>query len=157
MTITAAPLRLDDPSFVVDYDAIVGAAAVQLRCAGRRITTNGDQEFEDIETFCNPGGEAPGITTETIVVEVLQSVGVGGLWNQLKPLEGQLVTFALLPKRTTATGDDNPEMYGSLYVPYIPLVDAGVRKFSPFTLEFKVFGIPAYNTTATAIYDSHAA
>ena len=157
MTITAAARRLDDPSFVVDFDAVVGVAAVQLRCAGRKITTAGDQEFEDIATFCNPKGEAPGAVVDAISLEVLQSVGVGGLWNQLKPLEGQLVNFAFLWDGTVDPADDNPEMSGQLWIPFIPLVDAGPRKFSTFTLEFKILGTPIYTLAPPAIYAGHAA
>lgn len=156
MSITAAPFRLDDPSLVVDYDAVVGAAAVQLKCAGRQITHNGDQEFEDIETFCNPKGEAPGAVTESLELAVLQSIGVGGLWNQLKPIEGQLVKFAFLPKSQAAVGEDNPEMSGQLWIPFIPLVDAGVRKFTELNFDFKIFGSPTYITTGTPVYSSHA-
>ena len=157
MTITAAPFRLDSPSFVVDYDAAVGAAFVQLKCAGRNIDTRGDQDFEDTETFCTPLGEAPGAVAESIVVEVLNSLGVDGLWNQLKPLEGELVKFAYLPNGTVTSSPDNPEMSGELWVPYIPLTpSAGVRKFQTYSLEFKIFGIPTYDTTGAPVFASHS-
>lgn len=156
MTITAAGARLDDPSFVIDYDAAVGAAAVQLKCAGRRITHQADQEFEDVETFCNPRGRAVGATEHTIVVEILSSYGAGGSFNQLLPLEGELVKFAFLPAGATAVSADNPEMSGELYVPAISFVDAGVRKFSYPSLEFPINGTPLFTFAPPAVYAGHA-
>lgn len=156
MTITAAPFRLDNPSFVIDHDAAVGSAAVQLKCAGRNLSAVPDFDFEDVETFCNPKGEAPGAATWTINLEVINSYGAAGLWNQILPLAGQLVKFAFLPAGAVTIGAENPEMSGNCYVPYPTFVDAGVRKFTTYTLEFKVSGTPLFKEAAPAVYAGHA-
>ena len=137
-----APFRLDEPSF------LIGAAdppTTEMKCHGRRFNITADQSFEDIETFCNPGGEAPGITKRSINVEVFQSFAAEGLWNVLYPLEGDLVYFSFSPDGTTTGSATNPIMEGQCYVPAIPFVDAGVKKFSPFSIEFRIYGIPTYD------------
>jgi len=155
--ITAAPFRLDNPSFVIDHDLAGGSAsAVQLKCAGRRIAVTPDVDFEDVETWCNPKGEAPGAATWAIELEVLNSYGAAGLWNQLLPLAGVLVKFSLLPAGAVAVSATNPEMSGDCWVPYPTFVDAGVRKFTTYTLEFKVYGTPLFKDATPAVYSGHA-
>src|SRR5687767_4328171 len=116
----AAPVRLDTPSFKI---GTADPPTTELRGNGRRISLVTTQEYEDIETFDNPGGEAPGLTRTTITLEVLQSFGADGLWNVLKPLEGQLVYFSFSPNGTTTAGATNPIATGQCYVPAISFVD----------------------------------
>lgn len=141
----AAPFRLDGPSFLI---GATDPPTIELAGNGRRVTIVPAQEFEDVETFSNPGGEAPGLIRNTISLEVLQSFGADGLWNVLKPLEGTLVYFQFLLDGDSPEGVGNPMMTGQCYVPAVPFIDAGVRKFSTFTLEFKVSGVPVFDTTA---------
>jgi hypothetical protein len=157
-TISAAPHRLVLPSFVLDIgDTPVGLAGpVQLHCGMFTANVGGTQAFEDIETFCQPGALAPGTTEEMIIVDMRQSFGgtpAFGAWNLLKPLEGELVEFAFLPDSSETSSASNPEVSGSLWVPFIPFVNAGVKKFTNFNLEFKIFGIPAYEMTGNPVFD----
>lgn len=142
---TPAPFRLDEPSFKI---GTTSTPDTELSGSGRRVTIVPSQEFEDIETFENPGGEAPGLVRRSINLEVIQSFGAEGLWNVLAPLEGQLVYFEFDPAGTGTPGADNPVMSGQCYVPAVPFIDAGVKKFSTFTLEFRIFGEPAFDVGA---------
>lgn len=150
--ITKAPTRNTKPSFVID----LAGTELQLRGAGRRIRHNKSPNFEDVETFDNPGGEAPGTSAESFTIEILQSHGAAGAYNLLKPLEETLVTFAYQIDADAVNSVDNPELSGNVYVPPIPIIDAGVKKFSPITLEFKVDGIPVLTTDGTPVYATHA-
>lgn len=148
--------RLDSPSLVLQYDTPLNA--IQLRCAMRNFSHSGDQTFEDTETFCSPGTEAPGTTKETLEVELLWNYGTTGTYNVLKPLQDQRVTFAFLPNRTAARSVDNPELVGYLYVPFIPFLQAdGVKKYSYVPMEFKISGIPVtYYTDPGSGFTDHA-
>lgn len=155
---TAAPTRLDTPSVVLDT---TGTDPVHIVCALRLLDHTGSQEFEDIETFCNPKGEAPGAVAQSWQLEWLQSFGAAGsaaegAWNRMKPLEGKLVDFAVLLDRTQPLSETNPEMSGQVYVPFIPFISAGVRKYSTLTGEFKIYGEPVYTMTGAPVFADHA-
>lgn len=137
-----APFRLDAPSFLI---GAVDPPTTEMKCHGRRFNITADQTFEDVETFCNVGGEAPGVIKRSINIEVFASFGAEGLWNVLYPLEGTLVYFAFDLAGTGTGAVGNPIMEGQCYVPAIPFIDAGVKKFSPFSLEFRIYGTPTYN------------
>lgn len=143
----AAPFRLDGPSFKIGAE---DPPTLELSSNGRRVTILPTQEMEDVETFSNPGGQAPGLIRNTIGLEVLQSFGADGLWNILKPLEGELVYFTFTPDGDAAVSESNPMMTGQCWVPAVPYLDAGVRKFSSFTMEFGVYGIPEFVTVPVA-------
>lgn len=141
----AEPFRLDGPSFLI---GAVDPPTTELAAHGRRVTIVPTQEFEDVETFTNPGGEAPGLIRRSINLEVLQSFGADGLWNVLAPLEGELVYFEFNPGGTgEVAAVTNPIMSGQCYVPAVPFLDAGVRKFTATTMEFRIYGDVAFDTT----------
>lgn len=150
--ITASPARLDSPSFLLQHEL---ADPLQLKCAGRSIDHSTDQEFEDVETFCNPGGEAPGVVKQSFVITVLNSFGANGLYNLLSPLAGTRVSFAYLRAGSTAISEDNPEFSGFLYVPTPKIVNAGVRKFTEYDLDFKIDGaVLQADTPGAAVADT---
>lgn len=152
--ITKAPTRNDKPSFVID---ILGANPLQMRGAGRRLRHNVNQQFDDTETFDNPGGEAPSKSPKSFTMEILASHGATGSYNLLLPLVGpDPHPFAYQINADAANSVDNPEYSGLLYVPDIPIIDAGVQEFSRFSIEFKISGIPVVTTDGTPVYDSHA-
>lgn len=127
-----APFKLYKPSFQIGESG----SEIELNCAGRKVTfAPGDRQ-----TWCH--------RDESINLEVVQSFGAEGLWNQLNPLVDTEVPFVFLPVAGKAVGVDNPQAAGTLLVPdYIPFLDAGIREFSPFTLEFQVVGSIAYTTS----------
>jgi len=153
IAVTASnPTRLDAPSLVLNHSA---TDPIHLICAIRSVDHGGDQTFEDIETVCQPGAEAPGATTEALDVEVLLSHGATGVFNVMKPLQGTLVPFAYKLNGGAALGVGNQEMSGSCYVPFVPFIRAtGVKKFSYVPMSFKIVGIPIYNSV-TPVYAGH--
>lgn len=151
--ITAPVTRNTKPSFVID---ILGTDPIQLRGAGREIDHDVRPNFEDVETFDNPGGEAPGVTPEAFNVEVISSHGALGLFNLLTPFADVLTDFAYQVDADAVNSAANPEYSGQLYVPKVPIISAGVRKFSVFTLEFKISGIPVVTSSGIPVYAAHA-
>jgi hypothetical protein len=123
VAITATQRNLRRPSFVLDYDAAVGAALIETQCAIRNIGTRVNQQFVDIETMCNEGGEAPGAAPEEFVVQWLWTYGATGIYNLLKTLEFQTVTFAYVYRADDPVGPENLEFSGSLIVPKIGIHD----------------------------------
>lgn len=153
IAITKVGTRLDAPSLVLNYDK---TDPIHLICALRKADNTGDQTFEDVETFCAPGAEAPGTTKEALDVEVLWSYGATGSYNVLKPLQDTLVKFAFLINGGVAVSATNPELSGDCYVPFIPFVRAdGVKKYMYVPLSFKFNGIPVSTFVAPAVYAGH--
>jgi len=146
------PTRLDDPSFILNHDS---ADPIQIRCLAKNIEHSKEQEFEDVETFCNHGGESPGTVKQSIELEVFISHGTNGLFNVLLPLEGQVVPFAYLNSGGNPVGPDNMEMSGDLYIPAVSFINAGVRKYSEQTLSFKIRGGVVFNDT-TPVSSDHS-
>ena len=143
-----APFRLSGPSLKIGTSGTPGTASTELACHGRRITIVPSQQFEDVETFCNPGGEAPSVDQQSIVMEVLQSFGASGLWNLLAPLKGLEVAFEFNPGGSSAAAAaTNPIMEGNLWVPAVPFIDAAPERFSIFSIEFKLSGEPTFQIT----------
>lgn len=153
VTLTEAPLRLDRPSFVLDYDAAVGAAGIQLNCWMRNIEPSVDQDDLDIETFCNPGGQQPGKTTRGWDIELFMTPELHGL---LSPLESKLVTFATLRDHGATVDASNPEFSGQLWVPALPdPIQGGVGSIDPVTLTFPEYGDRVKATTDVAKATTH--
>jgi hypothetical protein len=153
VTLTEVGFRLDLPSLVLNT---LGTDPLKMRCALRKIDHTGDETFEDTETFCTPGGEAPGATKEALDVELLWSYGTTGTYNNLKPLEYSLVSFAFLPTGNAAVSATNPELSGKCYIPFVPFIRAdGVKKFSYVPMTFKFSGTPVTTYTPPAVYASH--
>ncbi len=153
ITLAKVGARLDAPSFVINHSA---TDPIHLICALRKLQHTGDQTFEDVETFCSPGAEAPGATKETLSLEVLWSFGTTGAYNVLKPLEGTLVPFAFKFNGGAALSASNPEWSGDCYVPFIPIVNAdGVKKYSYVPLDFKINGAITTTYTGSAVYAGH--
>lgn len=152
IALTTVGFRLDHPSLVLNHET---TSPIHLRCAIRKAQHTGDETFEDTETFCTPGGEAPGATKEALEVEFLWSFGANGTYNVLKPLEYSLVSFAFLANGASAIATSNPELSGTVYVPFVPFIRAeGVKKYSYVPMTFKFSGIPVTNYS-TAVYAGH--
>ena len=153
IAITKVGTRLDAPSLVLRHDQ---TDPIHLICALRKADNTGDQTFEDVETYCAEGAEAPGATKQALDVEVLWSYGATGAYNVLKPFEDQLVTFAFMINGGNPVSASNPELSGQLYVPFIPFVRAdGVKKYMYVPLSFKINGTPVSTTVAPAVYAGH--
>ncbi len=156
VTVTASnPTKFDKVSFVIDYDQ---PNPLHFTCATRKLTNPVSQAFEDVETLCNPGGEAPGKVTQSLDVELLWEHSTTGAWNQLHPLEGTLHTFAVLLRGTGAVSASNPEWSGKLWIPQVPFIDGqAVNGYMKIPLSFKISGIPLRKTTGSPVYAGHTA
>ena len=131
----ATPIILNSPQ--------ISIGGIDLKCHARQVSLTPDQEFVDISTFCNPGGEAPGQASWTLSLTGLQSFdGTDGLYNQLQPLEGTNVAFEVTPDDTAAVSATNPKASGTVYVPLVPFIDAGVGEATELSMDFKVIGQP---------------
>lgn len=132
----ATPLVLNSPKIQLS------SGTVDLKCHARQLSVLPDQEFADVSTFCNPGGEAPGQVSWTLSITALQSFAADGLYNTLSPLQGTTVDFDVQPDDVAAISVTNPKISGTCYVPIVPLLDAGVGETSELDIEFKIVGSP---------------
>lgn len=156
VAVTASnPTRFNQVSFVIDYDQ---ANPLHFTCATRKLSHNVSQAFEDVETLCNPGGEAPGKVTQSLDVEMLYEHSATGSWNQLYPLAGTLHKFAILLRGTGAVSATNPEWSGSLWIPQIPIMDGqAVNGYMKVPLVFKISGLITSKVTGSPVYAGHTA
>ncbi len=126
-----APFKLRKPSFKLGDPG----SQIELNCAMKKV---GFQAGDRI-TFCH--------RDEMIVVEVENSFGAEGLWNQLQPIVDTQVAFEFLLDADAAVGVKNPKATGTVLMPdYIALIDAGIRERHTLTLEFEVIGDITYAT-----------
>lgn len=150
-TITAGAFIARYPSLIINHDgtAVDNAGAtiadgVQLNCAATTIDPQIDQEFTDIETFCNEAGEAPGKSKRTINVGIRMSYGAAGIFNLLQPYSNLRVNFAMVPNYSKAVGPDNPEMSGNLWIPEIPMSIGEVGGSPVYDMVLNLDGPPVY-------------
>lgn len=145
-TITAPPFQLVKPRIRLG-DATTG---VDIQCGANQVDASPEQDETVQETFC---GSYTFYKPEvwTITITALQSYGTGGLWNQVRPLVGTVVEFALLPDADAAVSDDNPEMSGTALVKGFPFISGPVGEASEFDLELAVQGTPDFSYGATAV------
>lgn len=101
----------------------------------------------DIETYCNPGGEAPSGVRWTGVFTVRMSYGDDSAWeffSALDPLEPQEVTIQ--PGTGTAVAADNPSASFDAYIDPIGFIpDHEVGGSGTFDLNFTVIGEPIFD------------
>lgn len=156
VAVTASnPTKFNQVSFVIDWDQ---PNPLHFTCATRKLSHTVGQDFVDVETLCNPGGEAPGKVTQSLDVEFLWEHSTTGAWNQLYPLAGTRHSFASLLRGTGAVSASNPEISGSLWIPQVPFMDGtAVNDYMKIPLTFKISGIPLVKTTGSAVYAGHTA
>ena len=129
---------MDDPSILV--------GAVQLKCLGSSASLLPTDNYVDVETFCNPGGEKPGSPTWEFKATIKQSFGADGAWNVLRALPRGSVQTVVMKPDDAAVAVGNPTATFSVYMPSIPFVDGSVGEASEYELTFKVIGEPVFAT-----------
>jgi hypothetical protein len=141
-----APFILKHPKITIG--SATPGPVIELQCFANELHTNVDQADTTVETFC---GSYTSYKPEVwdITLAALQSYGVDGLWNQLRPLVGTVQPFTVLPDGDAAVGPDNPEMSGDCLVKAFPFVDGVVGESSAFDLVLSVQGPPEWDTTGT--------
>lgn len=132
----------------VEPHVLIGT--IDVSCHLKKVTLLAEvTRRADIETYCNPGGEAPSAVRWTGVFEVRQSYGSDSAWaffSTLDPFEAQEVT--ILPGTSTTLGADNPEASFEAYIDPIGFIpDHEVGGSGTFTLTFTVVGEPDFDET----------
>ena len=125
----------------------ISIGSTDVKCHIRKISLLPDQQYVDVSTFCNPGGQAPGTATWTCTMDVVQSFDTDGAWNILHALEGTSQEFTVYPGTGTTAAVTNPEATFDAYVPAIPFLDAEVGGTTVYTLTFPVIGTPVFATS----------
>lgn len=105
------------------------------------------QEFVDVETYCNPGGEAPGKVSWRANLRVRMSYGTDSAWTFFSALVGAAAAFELRPDAATV-GTGNPEASFSAYIPALPFIpEHAIGESATFDLECRVIGEPVFANT----------
>jgi hypothetical protein len=121
---------------------------VLLQCMTNQVQAVGDQDDTKTDTFC---GSYTSYKAEvwTVTLTALASYGADGLWDQVRPLVGQVIPFVLVPDATQAISIDNPAMWGQARVKVFSFLDANVGEASDFDLVLAVQGQPSFDPPDT--------
>ena len=134
---TARPERLADPHITLT-GAGTTPTPVQLKCFAKGIHLVPEAD-DAAATFCDPLG-----FTWKLTIDVLQSVGVGGLDEALWGLGGPGTVcefdFAYYDDAITPPGVENPHWTGSARLVAWAVVDAGINETTEINLEMDVIG-----------------
>lgn len=154
VAVTASnPTKFNQVSFVIDYDQ---PNPLHFTCATRKLSHTVSQAFEDVETLCNPGGEAPGKVTQSLDVELLYEHSTTGAYNQLYTLVGTSHSFAILLRGTGAVSASNPEWSGKLWIPQVPIMDGqAINGYMKIPLVFKINGLITTKVSGSPVYAGH--
>lgn len=122
----------------------------EITCHLQMATLVPNVTWTDIETYCNPGGEAPGRTQWTGVFRVRLSYGDDGSWNFWQTLDPTTPTeVTLMPGDETTASSSNPEATFDAYVQPIAFIpEHTVGGSATFDVEYRVVGEPAYDVSA---------
>ncbi len=134
----AAPFIMRKPFITVN--------SLDLVCHARKVSLVPEDSMADVETFCNPGGEAPGSTKWMLTISALQSYGAGatpGLWDTLRPLAKTQQALVLRPD-VAIVGATNPSATLLVWVPSIPFVDSEIGQSTTMDIDFPVIGEPVF-------------
>ena len=131
----------DRPTVLVGTDDIT--------CHLQMATLVPETTWTDIETYCNPGGEAPGRVRWTGVLRVRMSYGDDGSWNFWNTLDTTTpLELTLVPSDDTAISSANPEATFDAYVtPLAFIPEHEVGGSATFDVEYRVVGEPAFDAT----------
>ena len=142
------PFILNHPRITLNAGGTT-PAPVSIECSANELHTNVSQDDTTTETFC---GTYTSYKPEVwdVTVQGVQSFGVDGLWETVRPLVGQTVAFEVLPDRDQPVSVDNPLMSGNATVKAFPFIDAAIGEASEFDLVLAVQGDPEWSTTDTA-------
>lgn len=135
---TEQPHVYVSPSIMLD--------TTELLCYGTAAKLVPEDVMANIETWCQPGAERPGLVSWTFSVRLKLSYATAGSWNLIRAMRGQLKTVVMKPA-STAVAVGNPSATFSIYVPSIPFMDAEMGGVTEFDLEAKVIGDPVFATT----------
>lgn len=131
-----SPFKLVKPSLLIG----TSPNQIELNCAGRKVALVPTDDTASA-TWCDPDGSA-----YELRLDVLQSFGAEGLWNQLHPLKNTDVAFEFLLKAGSAVSEANPKVTGTLRIPRVPFIEAGIKEFHAYTIPFEIENEPTFAT-----------
>jgi hypothetical protein len=136
------------PHFYTQPTVLIGT--VEVQCHFQMVTLIPEVTWGDVETYCNPGGEAVTRVAWRGVMRVRMSYGTDSAWeffSALDPQEPQDVT--IYPGDATTASADNPEAEFEAYIGVLPFIpDHEVGASATFDLDFRVIGEPVFSTGA---------
>jgi hypothetical protein len=120
-----------------------------ITCHLQMVTLIPDVSVADVETYCNPGGEAPGQIKWAGVLRVRMSYGDEGSWNFWQTLDPATpVEMTIMPSDDTAIASSNPEATLDAYVwPIAFIPEHEVGGSATYDVEFRAIGEPAFDAT----------
>lgn len=133
----ATPHLYVHPSVIID--------TTEVECHFQMVTLIPEVTWNSVETYCNPGGEAPGRTAWRGVMRVRMSYGTDSAWSFFSARANQIADFTIMPAEGTAPSADNPEATFEAYVGTLPFIpDHEIGASATFDLEFRVIGEPVF-------------
>ena len=138
------------PHFYTEPTVLIGTTEVQ--CHLSLVTLIPTVEFGDVETYCNPGGEAVSKVSWNGVMRVRMSYDdPDGSWNFFSGLDAtvpQEMTIYPADPGTTTGSDTNPEASFDAYIAPIAFIpDHEVGGSATYDIEYKVVGQPEFATS----------
>ena len=134
----------------VEPNVMIGT--VEVQCHLQKVTLLAEVVSRTvIETYCNPGGEAPSAVRWTGTIRVLQSFGSDSAWEFFSELPfDETLDFTIFPSDpgTAGASSDNPSATFEAYLDPIGFIpDHEVGGAGYFDLAFTVVGTPTFDDT----------
>lgn len=116
-------------------------------CHFTSIAVTAETTKADVETYCNPGGQAPGKTAWKATLRGRMTYGTDSAWAFFSALMNQAATFVVKPAQGTTT-NDNPASTFQAYIPPLPFIpEHEIGQSGEFTLECDIVGDPVVATS----------
>src|SRR5688572_6215387 len=137
------------PHIYVEPNVVINTTEVQ--CHFQMVTLIPDMPWIDVETYCNPGGEAPGRVSWRGTMRVRMSYGTDSAWAFFSALDPtiphDMVIYPADPGTGTATAA-NPSATFEAYIGVLPFIpDHAVGESATFDLEYRVSGDVVFDST----------
>lgn len=137
------------PHMYIEPTVLIGT--VEVQCHFQMVTLIPTITWSDVETYCNPGGEAPSRIPWSGVMRVRMSYGTDSAWeffSALDPTTPAEVTIYPADPGTAGATPANPEAVFDAYIGVLPFIpDHEVGASATFDLEYRVVGQPVFATT----------
>ena len=140
------------PHFYVEPTVLVGT--VEVQCHISMVTLIPEVTWGDVETYCNPGGEAPTRISWRGVMRLRMSYGTDSSWELFASLDPTTPTDMTIWPGDAGTdfagSSENPSADFQAYIaplPFIPEHEVGAS--ATFDIEFRVVGEPVFDDGTT--------
>lgn len=131
------PTRLTDPFITLGVDGVGPpvTTAHSFQCFSNGIHLTGEAD-DDLATFCDPEGFA-----YTLTLDLKMSLGAESLDEAFEALggPGTVVPFEFAYTADVAS-PENPHWSGTVRIPAIPIVDAGINEATSFSIDMALIG-----------------